>query len=630
VAVATVFLATAVRLIFDSLSRTAAPYATFYLATIVTVTLAGKGPAIACTLLGGLAADYFFVPPLLHFTWWQPENALWAVSYLLVSATLIAAIDAQRKYRVRTEAVLQDLKRHDEALRTSHDRELANATQLEAIMDAMPVAAFISRDAECREMTGNRMAYELLRLSPGSDLSMASRGDGRPAGFRLMKDGREIARHELPLQKAAATGRAIDNDEFDLLFEDGTSRNLIGNAVPLLDGSGGRRGSVGILVDITERNLAEERLRQAQKLESIGVLAGGVAHDFNNLLTVIMGSASAALAERPDCEHSQTILAVSERAAELTRQLLAYAGKGRFAIENLDLTDLVSRSAELLGASVSKRTSFGFHLAKDLPVLKADPGWIAQLLRALVINAGEAIPLDAEGRIEIATGLWQVTPEMARRHSQGFAVHPGPYVCLEVTDNGTGMDEATVSRIFEPFFSTKFPGRGLGLAAVDGIVRSSKGFIEVRSAPGAGTTFRVFLPAFERSREVPAERATASVATVLVADDDEVVRKLVRTTLSRRGYEVLEARDGRDALRVLADYPSLPSVVILDLAMRVASGDEILPILKERYPAVKIVVSSSYPEQVLQEGSQSDSVAAFLQKPYSVTELAKKVGEILK
>jgi two-component system cell cycle sensor histidine kinase/response regulator CckA len=243
----------------------------------------------------------------------------------------------------------------------------------------------------------------------------------------------------------------------------------------------------------------EERLRQAHKWESIGILAGGVAHDFNNLLTVIMGSACLARAECPSCEHYQVILSASERAANLTKQLLQYAGTGYAVVKIVDLTELVSQSTELFSAFVPKRVSLSFNLPKNLPCVEADPSRIEQILMNLVINAGESIPHDRDGLIEVTTGSCQVTPEMARRHSKDYDVAAGIFVCLEVRDNGAGMDAATIARIFDPFFSTKFTGRGLGLAAVYGIVRTSRGFIEVHSSPGLGTTSRVFLPASERT-----------------------------------------------------------------------------------------------------------------------------------
>ena len=274
-----------------------------------------------------------------------------------------------------------------------------------------------------------------------------------------------------------------------------------------------------------------------------------------------------------------------------------------------------------------------FKLESDLPCVEEDPSRIEQILMNLVMNAGEAIPPKTGGRIEVATGSSVITPEMVRSQLR-YDLLPETYVWLEVRDNGAGMDELTLSRIFDPFFSTKFTGRGLGLAAVDGIVRSSGGFIDVRSSPGGGTTFRVLIPASGRTE--PAEAAPAVPlrssdvkSTVLVVDDEETVRTLASVILTGHGCQVLEARDGRHALEVLAGSPSLPSLVLLDLAMPVMGGDELIPILAGRYPALKIIVSSGYPEEEARRAAFGPLVAGFLQKPYTAVALTDKVDEVL-
>ena len=389
-----------------------------------------------------------------------------------------------------------------------------------------------------------------------------------------------------------------------------------------------------IFIDATERRRSEERSRETQKLETLGVLAGGIAHDFNNLLTVIMGSAGAALEQCPSCEHSQAVLSAAERAAFLTKQLLAYAGKGPNLIQLLDLSEVVAASGRLLSASVPQRAHLLFDLAKNLPCLESDPTQLEQIAVNLVMNAGEAIPVRTEGRIIIATSRLNLTPETAPRYSAGWNVAPGPYVCLEVRDNGSGMDEDTLSRIFDPFFSTKFTGRGLGLAAVHGIVRTAKGFIDVRSAPGQGTTFRVFFPASAKKRQPeiaprPKQTAGRRPASVLVVDDEEMVRNLACLMLRRHGYETLQAENGLHALEVINESPAPPSLVLLDLAMPVMGGDRLVPILARDHPDLKIVVSSGYPEEDARKSFPRESVAGFLQKPYTAIALAEKVRELI-
>ena len=277
------------------------------------------------------------------------------------------------------------------------------------------------------------------------------------------------------------------------------------------DPQGRLRRLCGIVRDVTARKRNEERLRQAQKLESIGLLAGGIAHDFNNLLTVIIGNADFALHKYPSIEEIQHIMTASERAAELTRQLLAYAGKGHFVATTFNLSDLVSCSTQLLSASIPKRVELVFHLSEQESPIKADPSQIDQVLMNLVINAGEAIPPHTDGRVEIATSICEMAPEIVRAHAPAFDARPGRFVCLAVTDNGSGMDEATLTQIFDPFFSTKFTGRGLGLAAVQGIVRSCGGFIDVHSSSGAGSNFAYFCPPPGRNLPRRFQRASGRV-----------------------------------------------------------------------------------------------------------------------
>ena len=388
-----------------------------------------------------------------------------------------------------------------------------------------------------------------------------------------------------------------------------------------------------VFTDVTEQMLAEDRLRHAQKMESVGTLAGGVAHDFNNLLTVILGNAASGLADRPDCEYLQAIVTASERAANLTRQLLAYAGKGQAVVQEVNLTQLVSDSQDLLATAALSKTRFTFDLDRELPSVEADPRQFQQVLMNLVINANEAIPADREGAVEISTGVSEITAGQIRERMRRYDAEPGAYVWLQVRDNGSGMSSATLARIFDPFFSTKFTGRGLGLAAVDGIVRSGKGCIDVQSAAGRGTTFRIYWPVLERHYRVPAASPAAAAegrpATVLVVENEAMLRRMAAAMLTKSGFKVLEASDGAQALQVLAAAPSLPEIILLDLVMPVMTGDELLPILAQRYPGIKVVVSSAYPERTPAGHSPGDSVAAFLPKPYDVEKLRETIAEVL-
>jgi len=285
--------------------------------------------------------------------------------------------------------------------------------------------------------------------------------------------------------------------------KDGT---LISTAVaisPLKDAEGRVRGACVITRDITERNRSEEQLRQVQKLESLGLIAGGVAHDFNNLLVGILGNASLALESLHPADPNRTLLdqvvKASEKAAHLTEQMLAYAGKGQIVSSRVDLSGLVLEMAGLIETSIPKTVHLRLELDPELPTVIGDPGQLQQVVMSLVINGAEAMG-DRVGEVRVATAVEDVDETYIRHGFAGESLSPGIHVRLEVQDSGCGMDEALRTRIFDPFFTTKFAGRGLGLSAVAGIVRSHKGVISVESEPGVGSTFRILLPAVEEPR----------------------------------------------------------------------------------------------------------------------------------
>ncbi|MCC6858578.1 MAG: PAS domain S-box protein [Bryobacterales bacterium] len=524
------------------------------------------------------------------------------------------------------------LKRAEQSLRESERRERARAAELEAVMNAAPGMILIARDDQCRYLAGNSMAYDLLRRPPGSNLSKSAPEDERPANFRVMKGGVEMPLQELPPQKAALTGQPVRDCEIDLAFDDGSSVSLLGNAVPMLDENGRPRGAVGVFIDITERKRAEDRLREAQKLESLGLLAGGVAHDFNNLLVGVVGNASLAKEILPPgdpaVELLDGVIKTGEQAAHLTRQMLAYAGRGKFLLEPLDLSALIPEMSALLRTSISKKIALHFNLEKDLPAIEADRGQVQQVFMNLALNAAEAIG-SGDGLISIRTGVQDVDGRFLRLHPQAASLPPGRYVCLEVTDTGCGMDEATRARIFDPFFSTKFTGRGLGLAAVAGIVRGHGGAITVSSMPGQGSCFTVLLPQAARGVDqrpaVAGADALHGAGTVLVVDDEQIVREMARKALQRHGYTVLQADGGPAAIDIFRRYPGEIALVLLDLSMPGMSGEETLRGLRKIRPDVKVVLSSGYSEAETMEAFQGQPVSGFIQKPYTARGLAEKV-----
>jgi two-component system, cell cycle sensor histidine kinase and response regulator CckA len=394
---------------------------------------------------------------------------------------------------------------------------------------------------------------------------------------------------------------------------------------------GGTQLALALITDITDRKKAEEHLRQAQKLESIGMLAGGIAHDFNNLLVGVIGNASLAqdLLPRgsPAGELLDAVVKTGEQAAHLTRQMLAYAGKGQFVVEPLNLSDLFPEMTGLVQPSISKKIALHLDLDPDLPYIEADRGQMQQVFMNLVLNAAEAIGSDA-GMISVKTRVQNVDEPYIRRNLE-TELSPGRYVILEARDTGCGMDDATRARMFDPFFSTKFQGRGLGLAAVAGIVRGHKGAISVSSAPGKGACFTVLFPATEGAAAV-AQVGARNVSihgtgTILVVDDEQGVRNLVRRVLEQYGYKVLLADGGAAAINTFKRHPGDISLVVLDASMPGMSGAETLPELRKIRPEVKILVSSGYSELETMKDFPGPRVTGFIQKPYTSSGLAEKV-----
>ncbi len=415
---------------------------------------------------------------------------------------------------------------------------------------------------------------------------------------------------------AALEGRIPYELEFRAVRPDGAVRWIASKAAIFRDNHGKAVRLIGAHIDITERKRAEEAHFSAQKLESIGLLAGGIAHDFNNLLTGILGNASLVLPElsQPQAERVEAIVTGAQKAADLTRQLLAYAGKGRFVVRQVDLAVAVMEMTELLRVSIPRHVEL--HRSLQPAPVQADAGQIQQLVMNLAINAAEAVG-EAHGSVTVATGIEEFSAPLSG--SLGEELPPGRYAYLEVADNGSGMDEETRSRIFDPFYTTKFLGRGLGLAAVAGIVRSHNGAINIRTAPGRGSVFRVFLPAAEEPR--PAQKAG-----VLVVDDEDAVRDFLRRVLEARGYTVTCAANGREALAELDRRGREISLVVLDVVMPVMSGGEMLAELRSRRPGLKVLLTSGYSEDEVHRicGPECQK-AGFIQKPYTAQQVADKV-----
>jgi two-component system, cell cycle sensor histidine kinase and response regulator CckA len=453
----------------------------------------------------------------------------------------------------------------------------------------------------------------------------AAEAAGRSISF-LLPAAR--AHEEREILARVAHGERVQHFETQRLRKDGTLIDVSVTISPIRDTTGQIVGASHVARDITERRAFEEQMRQTQRLESVGLLAGGIAHDFNNLLTGIIGNASLIGEELPPQGRSQEFLAglmmAAKRAAELTAQLLAYSGRGRFVVGPVHLSELISEIHVLVRASVSRNITIRLDLADHLPPVHADRNQLHQLLMNLVLNGAEAIGEDRAGCVTVRTGAEHLDQSYIRAALSNKELASGEYVWVEVRDDGCGMDEATRARIFDPFFTTKFMGRGLGLAAALGIVQGHNGAIRVSSTPGYGSTFKVFLPAGAMARRDPPRHR----GTVLVVDDEEMVRQVARVALESCGYTVLLASDGREGVEMVETAPSI-GLVILDITMPIMGGEEALRRMRALHPDLPIVLSSGYSEAEARRRFEAHAIAGFLQKPYTSAAIRKKVEKVL-
>jgi len=405
---------------------------------------------------------------------------------------------------------------------------------------------------------------------------------------------------------------------------------------PVTDVQGNVVGSIGVITDITERRRLEEDVLQLQKMEAIGRLSGGVAHDFNNLLQGIMGFAERALRKLPEGDPSRKYLEGIEKtvdkAASLTYQLLAFSRKQVFQPVVIEFNEIVRDSEKMLRRMISEDIEIVTHLSPDAGRVKVDPIQIEQVIMNLAVNSGDAMPKG--GRLVLETANVELDQAYIRLHPD---LSPGSYVVLTVSDTGCGMDTETLAHIFEPFFTTKEIGKGtgLGLAMVYGIVRQSGGGIEVQSARGRGTTFKVYLP--RKDQEAEAKKAVATLSeelprgteTVLLVEDEEELRDSMREDLSHSGYSVLEAENGEAAFRLFSEHPGTIHLLITDVVMPKMSGPDLARQLAPLRPELKVIFISGYPAAATLSHGLKPLGLAFLQKPFKSHVLLRKVREVL-
>ncbi|MEM1206582.1 MAG: response regulator [Acidobacteriota bacterium] len=511
-------------------------------------------------------------------------------------------------------------------------RVKASETRLRQIIDLVPHFIF-AKDREGRFLLANQASAEAYGTTVENLMGKTDGDFARSAeeAAQFRGDDREVIDSgavkfipEEPFTDAGGGSRVLQTMKIPFAYDDGEAATAV----------------LGVAIDITELKRMEEQRRvlqtqvlHAQKLESLGVLAGGIAHDFNNLLSGILGNAGLALMQLPEGSPARSCLDEIEKAAvrsaELANQMLAYSGKGRFVVERLHLGELVAEMADLLRGAISKKSHLDLDLPADLPSLEADATQLRQVVMNLITNASEALGDDG-GHIRVRAFAADVEKGGRAPFLGDKRMPPGTYVCLEVEDDGCGMDSATVERLFEPFFTTKLTGRGLGMAAVQGIVRGHRGAIQVVSRPEEGTLFRLALPATGAATAPDAKPAARQSAwrgrgTVLLADDEELVIKVASRVLERLGFEVLSARDGRAAVDLFQAHGPRIDIVLLDMSMPELDGLQALEAMRNLRPDLKALLSSGYGDLGSTVVASEVGVSGFVKKPYRPQELEDAV-----
>ncbi len=445
-------------------------------------------------------------------------------------------------------------------------------------------------------------------------------------------DDRKVAEQAAKEATGGSEGRTV---QYRMRHKDGTWHVIESGASAILNAQNQVEKLVIVNRDVSERRHLEEQFRQAQKMEAVGRLSGGVAHDFNNLLGVIIGYAEF-LQESLDPENTlrssvDEILKAGKRAASLTRQLLAFSRQQVLDPKVLDLNGVVSDMDKMLRRLIGEDVELSTVLGPNLGRLKADQGQLEQVVMNLVVNARDAMPQG--GKLVIDTQNMVMDEAFVRRYP--YPVQPGPYVCLTVTDSGIGMDAETKARAFEPFFTTKEKGKGtgLGLSTVYGVVKQSGGYIDIYSAPGAGTTFKIYLPRVDEAikAEAPVGTATSFTGneTILLAEDETSLRTLTRNTLELCGYKVLEAKDGIEALQVSDGYKGSIDLLLTDMVMPGMGGRTLATELTKRRPEIRLAYMSGYTGQAVGSQGPVDPGSVFLLKPFTRELLTRKIREAL-
>lgn len=573
-----------------------------------------------------------FVPYLDDMLLFLGMGVLFASAYLAILDALLVRARLTAESEKRQQA-LKAAEKYAQALALSEARAWEQLTEIENLYDTAPVGlCLVGTDGRFQKVN-HRMA-QVDGLPPEAHVGKTIEEALHEPGRTLAQICREVTRSGHP------------RPSFELsLAETGNGaaaaappRTWLTSCFPVAARDGAVMGVQVVVQDITDIKSAEASRRQleqqaqyAQKLESLGVFAGGVAHDFNNLLTGMLGNISLVLERGVFDEKTHGMLDASlqaaRRASELTQQMLAYAGEGAIQATFLDLSRLIRDHLPLFRASVADHVELAIDCPDGLPSIVGDPSQMQQVVMNLVVNASEALG-EAGGRIEIRTGHKECSTEELTQYSVCDDPWPGRYVYIEVSDTGCGIQRAALPRIFEPFYSTKFAGRGLGLAVAVGIVRRHRGAIAVQSTPGGGTVFRVLFPASTGPATVEEDAPTTKPGPwrghglVLVIDDEEIVRITAQELLQDMGFEVICAEDGFTGERLFRQYCRELVAVLLDLTMPGRNGVETYRAIQSCGVSVPIIVCSGFTQEQMLQQFQDEPQVRLLQKPYAYETLA--------
>jgi PAS domain S-box-containing protein len=517
-----------------------------------------------------------------------------------------------------------DLRRASEELDRRKSRELRDSQNRMALIVDSSQDAIIGKTLDGVITQWNKGAQEMYGYTPQEII-------GRNISTLCPKDHAD----EIPgILVRIRHGERVEYFESVRVTKDGRRLNVSVSVSPILDEEGKVVGASAIARNITGQKKVEEQLRQSQKMEAVGRLAGGVAHDFNNLLGIVT-ACTELLRSRVDsdgAEYIENIQEAAKRGASLTKQLLAFSRKQPVQTQILDLNDRLREVTKLLRPLMGDDVEIAMPPRPQSAIIEADPGQLDQVVINLAVNSRDAMP--GGGKLIIETGIFDFDEEFAREHA---TMKPGRYVMLAISDTGSGMDEATRLRIFEPFFTTKemSKGTGLGLATVYGIVKQNGGDIWVYSEPGRGTTFRIYFPCAEQKLESSSEKHADPLPgrregiTILLAEDDKIMRRLTKKILEEHGYKVLEAEDGRTALDAIGADHARVDLVLTDVVMKGMSGPELVLRLMDSHPKMKVVYMSGYTGELVANQSLESEIR-LLEKPFTRASLLKVIDAALK